>query len=368
MYIEEAAGPAPIRGVEASTGALIGSTPDGPIDTPTLVESAEAFRETFRVPMEEDADAMARAVEGFFANGGRRLYVTRVECGPTAGLEEAIIGTDDDDPTRRTGIHAFRNIDGMLAIAMPGVTEVTTQAALLAMCECEKYKFAILDAAVNASVDDVIAQRATLDSGYGALYYPWLVGGDGVLFPPSGHVMGVYARSDIEHGVHHAAANQVVEGVVGVSREVDEQVREALAPRGINLLRDFTASGAGVRVWGARSLSSSDEWKYVDVRRLLQYMAASIDRGTRWAVFEPNDEPLWERLRMCVSEFLMETWRTGTLAGTRPSDAFFVRCDRTTMTQNDIDNGRLNIEIGIAPTKPAEFVIFRIGQWTSRAT
>lgn len=156
--------------------------------------------------------------------------------------------------------------------------------------------------------------------------------------------------------------------VLQLAQEVDQPSAQALGSLGVNLLRDFTSSGAGVRVWGARTLSSCDDWKYVNVRRLTQYVEASIEYGIQWAAFEPNDERLWERVRMSVSDFLVATWRTGALVGTTAPDAFFVRCDRTTMTQNDIDNGRLVVLIGIAPIKPAEFVIFRIGQWTACTT
>ncbi|MFN2459500.1 MAG: phage tail sheath family protein [Candidatus Velthaea sp.] len=302
-------------------------------------------------------------------------------------LATLVGGTDDDDPLKRTGMYTLKNIRGMLMIGMPGVTDVDVQSKLLALCENDRYKFAILDPhststqtdwhIADASPTDVIAQRSSFDSKYGALYYPWLVVEDPnpanpnvigtVNLPPSGHVMGIYARSDINRGVHKAPANEVVMGVVSFSHHVDQGTQDILNPLGINALRDFRAENRGLRVWGARTVSSNQEWKYVNIRRLFQYIEASIEYGTQWVVFEPNNELLWARVRQSVSDFLTDTWRTGALMGTKPSEAFYVHCDRTTMTQSDIENGRLIVEVGIAPTFPAEFVIFRISQWTGSA-
>lgn len=301
---------------------------------------------------------------------------------------------DNDDPGEREGIYAFRNIRGLLMIAMPGFVDTQAQSDLLAMCERERYKFAILDPAkpipsgtalplpapfadwheIDATPVEVMTQRGNFDSEYGALYYPWLVLNDPtpanplvpatVNLPPSGHVMGIYARSDINRGVFKAPANEVVEGIVAFSHFVDNGTQDILNPLGINALRDFRAENRGLRVWGARTASSNAEWKYVNIRRLFQYIEASIDYGTQWVVFEPNNELLWARVRQSVSDFLADTWRSGALMGTKPSEAFYVHCDRTTMSQSDLENGRLIIEVGIAPTYPAEFVIFRISQWT----
>jgi uncharacterized protein len=294
---------------------------------------------------------------------------------------------DADDPAARGGIYAFKNIRGMLMIAMPGMTDPEAQADLLALCQNDRYKFAVLDPAgtgtvndwhiIDASPNNVIAQRGSYDSEYGALYYPWLEIEDPqptnpnvigyVNLPPSGHMMGIYARSDINRGVFKAPANEVVNGIVGFSHHVDSGTQDILNPLGINALRDFTGENRGLRVWGARTVSSDPEWKYINIRRLFQYIEASIEYGTQWVVFEPNNELLWARVRQSVSDFLTDTWRSGALMGTKASEAFYVLCDRTTMTQSDIENGRLIVEIGIAPTFPAEFVIFRISQWTGSA-
>ncbi|MCU0889056.1 MAG: phage tail sheath subtilisin-like domain-containing protein [Rubritepida sp.] len=204
--------------------------------------------------------------------------------------------------------------------------------------------------------------RGQHDSKYAALYHPWLVipapggaSGETALLSPEGAMAGIYARSDIERGVHKAPANEVVRGILRFSRNVTRGDQDVLNPEGVNCLRFF--EGRGQRVWGARTISSDPEWTYVNVRRLFIYLEHSIDRGTQWAVFEPNNETLWLRIRLTIESFLTEVWRTGALMGTKPEEAFFVRCDRTTMTQSDLDNGRLICLIGVAPTKPAASII-----------
>jgi phage tail sheath protein FI len=184
-----------------------------------------------------------------------------------------------------------------------------------------------------------------------------------MILPPSGFVTGIYARSDIERGVYKAPANEVVRGLTKFEANINKARQDVLNPEGINALRFF--AGRGNRVWGARTMSSDPEWKYVNVRRLFIYLEHSIDKSTQWAVFEPNNERLWANIRYTIEDFLLVTWKSGALMGTKPEEAYFVRCDRTTMTQNDLDNGRLICLIGVSPTKPAEYVIFRIGQWTA---
>ena len=234
-----------------------------------------------------------------------------------------------------------------------------------------RYRFAILAGSATADQAEIREARGKLDSKYAALYYPWLVvtapGGarETMLLSPEGAMAGIFARSDIERGVHKAPANETVRGVLRFSRNVVKGEQYVLNPEGVNCLRFF--EGRGYRVWGARTISSDPEWNYVNVRRLFIYMEHSIDRGTQWAVFEPNNEELWLKIRLTIEGFLYDVWRAGP-AGARPEDAFFVRCDRTTMSQSDLDNGRLICLIGVAPTKPAEFVIFRIGQWTADAS
>jgi phage tail sheath protein FI len=179
--------------------------------------------------------------------------------------------------------------------------------------------------------------------------------------------MGIYARTDIERGVHKAPANEVIRGIRDLEFKLTKEEQGILNPININVLRNFRDNYRGLRVWGARTLSSDPDWKYVNVRRLFNFIEHSIDRGTQWAVFEPNDEPTWARLRRTVTAFLRTVWRNGALQGRTPEEAFFVKCGlyEDTMTQDDIDNGRLIMLIGLAPVKPAEFVIFRIGQWAA---
>ena len=275
------------------------------------------------------------------------------------------------NPGARTGIAALEDIDQISIVAAPGVTDASVQQALIDHCERLKDRFAILDPIATADLNGIQAQRLAFDTKYAAIYYPQLTIRNpqtdaDVACPPSGHVAGVYARTDIERGVHKAPANEVIRGITGLDRLVNQGQQEILnpAPLNINVLRDFRSSGRGYRVWGARCITSDPDWKYVPVRRLFIYLEESIDQGTQWVVFEPNDEPLWARVRASVSAFLRTVWRDGALQGEKPEQAYFVQCDRSTMSQADIDNGKLIVRIGVAPVKPAEFVIFRIGQWT----
>ena len=183
-------------------------------------------------------------------------------------------------------------------------------------------------------------------------------------------MLGIYARTDDRRGVHKAPANEVVGGMTGLTRYLNQSEQDVLNayPVNIDVIRDFRTNSRGIRVWGARVITSDTDWKYVNVRRLMIFIEDSIDRGLQWVVFEPNEEPLWARVRRSVSNFLTTVWRNGALEGQTKDQAFYVRCDRTTMTQDDIDNGRLICVIGVAPVKPAEFVIIRIGLWTADAS
>lgn len=278
-----------------------------------------------------------------------------------------LIGTDGG-PGSRTGIEALRERTDISLVAVPGVTEESVQSALLVHCELLKYRFAVLDGLNTGDVTELGVHRNNYDSKYGGYYTPWLrtldlTTGREVLGPPSGYVLGICARVDRERGVHKAPANEVVRGVVGVDLPFGDGEQDILNPIGVNLIREF--EGRGIRVWGGRCTTSDSEWKYVNVRRLFIYLEHSIDRGTQWVVFEPNSESLWQRVVQTIDSFLFGVWKSGALMGTTPAEAYFVRCDRTTMTQDDIDNGRLICEIGVAPAYPAEFVIFRIGQFTA---
>jgi phage tail sheath protein FI len=281
-----------------------------------------------------------------------------------------------------SGLAALGEVDEIALVALPDSTyfqdhdsAAEAVGALIAHCEQARYRFALVDPPENATVCEVRAFRARFDSAFAAVYYPWLrlalapepgMPVTPVDVAPSGAVAGVFARSDEERGVHKAPVNEVVHDISALVTQVARGEREALASDGVNVLR--FVEGRGNVVWGARTVSSDPEWKYVNVRRLVTYLEHSIEGGIRWAVFEPNGEALWSRVRRTVEDFLIATWRSGALMGVTPQEAFFVRCDRTTMTQNDLDNGRLVCQIGIAPLRPAEFVIVRIGQWTADST
>jgi phage tail sheath protein FI len=278
-----------------------------------------------------------------------------------------LIGVDNG-PGRRTGIEALRERTDISLVAVPGVFERSVQSALLTHCELLKYRFAVLDGLNSSDVSAIQAHRNGYDSRYGGYYTPWLetmdlATGRTMLVPPSGHVLGICARVDSERGVHKAPANEVVRGITGISLRFGDGEQDVLNPAGVNLIREF--EGRGIRVWGGRCTTSDSEWKYVNVRRLFIFLEHSIDRGTQWVVFEPNSEALWQRVVETIESFLFGVWKSGALMGTTPEQAYFVRCDRTTMTQDDIDNGRLVCLIGVAPAYPAEFVIFRIGQFTA---
>jgi hypothetical protein len=275
------------------------------------------------------------------------------------------------------GLKQFEDIEDISMVAAPGSTwnyaNFRDEAngcirQLIAHAERMRYRVALLDSGDGLPISEVRGMRAKLDSKHAALYYPWVTVLDPLTrreinLPPSGFVAGICARSDVERGVYKAPANEVVRLALGFETLLNKGQQEVLNPEGINCFRYF--EGRGFRLWGARTISSDPEWKYLNVRRYFAYLERSIDKGTQWAVFEPNGDALWANVRRTVEDFLLNEWQSGALLGDKPEKAFFVRCDRTTMTQNDIDNGRLICLIGVAPLKPAEFVIFRIGQWTA---
>lgn len=273
------------------------------------------------------------------------------------------------------GLVPLEKVEGISLVAIPGQTSLAIQQAVIDHCEKMRYRFAVLDSLPGvepAGTGSVLEQRRLLGTarGFGAIYYPWVQSMDPVTrdiltLPPSGAITGVYARSDSERGVHKAPANEKVAGAIGLERKVTKGEQEVLNPESINVLRFFP--GKGNLVWGARTLASDPAWKYVNVRRLFLYLEESIERATQWAVFEPNDPKLWARVKQTITQFLTRVWKDGALMGNTPEDAFFVRCDRSTMTQDDIDNGRLIVLVGAAPVKPAEFVVFRIAQWQGGA-
>ncbi|WP_127582968.1 phage tail sheath subtilisin-like domain-containing protein [Paenibacillus koleovorans] len=324
--------------------------------------SASATDEADTAPYEHISGSAEGAGSYVFAlSGGSDGSIDSVSAGDFIG--------QDFGPGKRTGIQAFIDNDVVSIMAIPGVTDPNVQLSLVAHCEQLGSRFAILDIPRDKTkVSDVLAHRDIFDSSYAALYNPWLQVFDAqekrnIFVPPSGSMAGVYARSDNSRGVQKAPANEVVRGVVGLDCQYNKGEQDILNPKGVNLIRQF--SGQGIRVWGARTASSNGNWKYINVRRLFIFLEESIKTGTNWVVFEPNDERLWARVQRTIDAFLMRVWRDGALAGSSPAEAYFIDIGRNTMTSDDINNGRLICVIGIAPVKPAEFVIFKITQKTS---
>lgn len=324
-------------------------------------------------------------VDPFELQAGLMLGATDVSPGVN---ERAIPLTGGSDGNGAPSTNDYQTaFDQLLAledisiVAAPGAssfaapTPAAVNQILIGHAEARRsYRIAVLDTPPSLDPNGVRALKGLIDSKYAALYYPWVRVANPLAgvnpaqpseidLPPSGFVCGIYARTDIQRGVFKAPANETVTGALAVQRNVRFGEQEVLNPLGINCIRALP--NRGIRVWGARTLSSDPEWKYVNVRRYFLYLEASIDRGTQWAVFEPNGERLWANVRTTVGDFLYTEWLNGALLGATPKEAFFVRCDRSTMTQNDLDNGRLICLIGVAALKPAEFVIFRIGQKTA---
>ncbi len=289
------------------------------------------------------------------------------------------------DITSRTGIEGLEELDDATMLVVPDLmtpmpgqkavdldTVKAVQTMMIAHCEKMGDRVAILDAPPGMSPQQIKKWRmdiAGYDSSYAALYYPWVEVSDPVtnrpkLVPPSGHVAGVWARNDGTRGVHKAPANEIVRGATGLAYNLTKGEQDTLNPNGINCIRAFP--GMGIRVWGARTLSSNPSWRYINVRRLFNYIEKSIERGTQWVVFEPNDPRLWDAVKGDVTAFLTTVWRDGALFGASPAQAFYVKCDAELNPAESRDLGRLIIEIGLAPVKPAEFVIFRLSQWAGQ--
>ena len=270
---------------------------------------------------------------------------------------------------RQLELDPFREI-ALVYAPFPRDNAVPIEKELIDHCERNRFRFAVLDSPRITPPPDLDPRTTIQDSQYAAFYTPWItisdpLSGARVTVPPGGHVLGIFARTDIERGVFKAPANEVVRGALDVLYDINNNTHDVLNPRGVNAIRRFP--GRGIRLWGARTISSNGLWKYVSVRRLFIFLERSIYEGTQWVVFEPNDDRLWARVKDTIRLFLRNQWRNGALYGRTEDEAFFITCDRTTMTQDDILNGRLICEIGIAPVRPAEFVIFRVFQYTAEA-
>lgn len=297
------------------------------------------------------------------------------------------IAPDDyvGDSSDRTGFGGLEAIDPVTMVCVPdlmaayqqGMIDVegvqAVQLAMIAHCELMGDRVAVLDPPPGLNAQQVREWRidkAGYDSKYAALYWPWVkvfdpASGENVMVPPSGHMAGIWGRNDDSRGVHKAPANEVVRGAISLELQITKNEHDLLNPHGINCIRAFP--GRGIRVWGARTLSSDPAWRYLNVRRLFNYLEESILGGTQWAVFEPNDQRLWSTLRRTIAGFLVNEWRKGALFGLTPDEAFYVKCDDETNPAEAIDAGMVQCEIGIAPVKPAEFVVFRLSQYSGGA-
>ncbi|MCR5388845.1 MAG: phage tail sheath subtilisin-like domain-containing protein [Lachnospiraceae bacterium] len=335
------------------------------------IDARMAKSELVKIKVDQLKEA-ANPVEAILGEGQTAGVIT-LDGGTDGSIGKVNAGTfigEDNGPGQRTGLAAFVENDNVSMLAIPGVTIPEVVVALVGHCENLKNRFAVLDMPKDMTkTDELINYRSMIDSTYAAMYHPWIevfdrASNKSAYIPPSGAVMGVYSRTDINRGVHKAPANETV-FCSGLSVNYTKDEQDILNPEGINLIRALP--GQGIRVWGARTASSNSAFKYVNVRRLFIYVEESIRAATNWVVFEPNDAALWQRVNMTVSGFLDTLWRNGMLAGASPSEAYFVEIGASTMTRDDIMNGRLICNIGIAPSRPAEFVIFRVTQHTAEA-
>lgn len=297
---------------------------------------------------------------------------------PVADVPKTISASDYvGDVGARTGFSGLEAVDDITMIAIPDLmtayaqetidldTVKKVQLAMIAHCELMGDRMAILDTPPGLNAQQVKQWRTDTtgyDSKYAAMYWPWVGVGKGEYLPPSGFMAGIWGRNDDTRGVHKAPANEVVRGAVDLQTQITRNEHDLLNPSGINCIRTFP--GRGIRVWGARTLSSDPAWRYLNIRRLFNYLEESILDGTNWVVFEPNDPALWARLRRTISAFLVNEWRRGALFGATPDDAFYVKCDEETNPAEGIDAGEVVCQIGVAPVKPAEFVIFRLSQYS----
>lgn len=387
VYVEEVPSAIrPIAGVGTSTAGFIGVVADdvtmpllpgrtgkkadgtrepddfrrvSPAGVPQLVTTWQEFKDRFGEIQDRNA-TLAHAVYGFFNNGGTRCWVTRV----VEGANQA-----ETNGRLSEALRSFEPIDDIAIVAIPGVTDDGVQTALLDHCENEflQDRFAILDGRRTSDLTKAAIQGGVRDSSYGAIYYPWIEVFDPAananrMVPPSGHLAGIYARVDSARGVHKAPANEVIRGALGVETLVSKAGQAGLNPEDINVIRRFDGN---VTVWGAHTLAGKEdaEWRYINVRRLFLFLRESIDEGTQWVVFEPNDANLWAKITRNVTAFLTNVWRSGALFGSTPQEAFYVKCDAETNPPEVRDLGQVVTEIGVAVVKPAEFVIFRITQW-----
>jgi hypothetical protein len=391
IYMEEVSGGArPIQAVGTSTVGFVGEAPD-PIqhlNEAVAINNWSQFTRLF-ISADSASTPLSHAVYGFFQNGGSRCFVVNVgKGGPiTSGGRE------------RVGLDVLEQVDEIAIVAAPGYTDAAAYDAILTHCEKMQDRVSILDAPEHVQDISLLTQVATAkaalspkatrsettgasdgatgglrsrqsDGGYGALYFPWITvrdpfsSADLVNVPPSGHIAGIWARTDATRGVHKAPANEAVRGALNLTYLLTRDEQGLLNQNGVNCIRSFAREG--IRVWGARTIADgSSEWRYLNVRRLFNMIEESITTSTRWIVFEPNDRTLWKSIRRDIAAFLTRLWRDGALMGRTPQEAFFVKCDEETNPPDSIDAGIVVTLIGIAPVKPAEFIVFRISQYAA---
>lgn len=356
----------PIAGVSLNTTVFIGLAHSGTVNKPEPISNYAEFERHFgdrsaivQADGSRAVNYLAYAAQGFFDNGGKKLYVVRIT---TAGIKAYQQALRTLEATTEIGLVALPGYSTLPAKEYAGLTQMLVQYA-----ERRHDRVILIDPPPASDLQKLHSIRKSVNSSFVAMYAPWLKvrerhSKQALALPPSGFVAGVIARVDATRGIYKAPANEVINGITGVEHNITESEQSMLNPQGVNVIRSL--SDRGYRIWGARTASADPEWKYLSVRRYYTYLEKSIDQGTAWAVYEPNTQALWSNLRGLVENFLLSEWRKGALQGSKPDQAYFVRIDRSTMTQNDIDQGRVVMLIGFAPLKPAEFVVLRIIQKT----
>lgn len=375
VYVEQVpSGSAPIAGVGTSTAGFVGVVPDtvtmpegqqlAAVGAVKLITNFTELKNAFGdFSTDPGQSLLAHAVYGFFLNGGTRCWVTRVapgEAGQDVSIAEALA--------------LFEPIDEIGIVAAPGLAAKTQTAELTTHCKNMETRVAVLDTAeeVTDFGTSLGKDGASLpdNSDFAALYFPWIEVYDPAskapkFVPPSGHIAGIYARVDAQRGVHKAPANETILGALDLKYAISRAQQDGLNAHGVNCIRRLNGN---IRVWGARTVGGEAnlDFRYVNVRRLFNYLRGSIDQGTQWAVFEPNDPDLWAKIIRNVSAFLTNVWAAGALFGDKPEEAFYVKCDAETNPPSMRDLGQVTTEIGVAITRPAEFVVFKLGQMAAK--
>lgn len=395
VYVEEIeSGSKPIEAGATNIVGFLGVAEKGPVNQATLVTNWTQYTKIFGGLHE--GGWLGHGVYQFFQNGGTKCYINNLaepkqkkgeasqkngdkaaekadepishakyEVKNPDNIAKLIIGKDEG-VGKKSGLHLFDEIQDISLICAPGVTDPAAQDAILTHCEKNRFRFAVLDSpeTLDGGIDAMPMPR---DSIMGAYYFPWvqmydMVADQNLYVPPSGGICGVYGRVDSTRGVHKAPANELFKTALGLKYNLTDAEQEMLNPKGINCIRDFPRRG--IRVWGARTISSNPEWRYVNVRRLFCMVEQSLQNGTNWVVFEPNTRDLWKKITRNITAFLLNIWKSGALFGSTPEEAFYVRCDDELNPPESIDAGYVTIELGLAPAKPAEFVVFRVSQKT----